>query len=184
MSQSLYINIIFIYLKMLNVVLIFSLKSPKLSKIMIHWRTKFPPLSYIVSRSHRILTGSLRRGFGGLGWWCKLLIKTFKGSADKERSKTPAIRKYYRVSGIVTRVASLLSQLACVFIQKYWTEIYLLHLKVMLPHPVSESAFKFHNTYFGWINQCVYYKNAFINRLWQHDFWMKPKNFAVRYPYL
>ncbi len=40
------------------------------------------------------------------------------------------------VSGIVTRVASLLSQSACVFWQKYRNEKYLLRHKVMLPHPV------------------------------------------------
>jgi hypothetical protein len=33
-------------------------------------------------------------------------------------------------------VASLLSQSACVFRQKYQIEKYLLHHKVMLPHPV------------------------------------------------
>ncbi len=26
-------------------------------------------------------------------------------------------------------------------------------------------------------------KNAWINSLWQLDFWTKPKNFAVQYPY-
>jgi hypothetical protein len=44
-------------------------------------------------------------------------------------------------------------------------------------------AFQFHNTYHGWTNQCNYYKNARTNRLWQLDFWMKPKNFEVRYPH-
>jgi hypothetical protein len=53
----------------------------------------------------------------------------------------------------------------------------------MLPHPVYHSVFQFHNTNLGWTNQCNYYKNACIKRLWQHDFWMKPKNFEVRYPH-
>ncbi len=87
------------------------------------------------------------------------------------------------VPGIVTRVASPLSQSACVFRQKYQTDKYLLHHKVVLPHPVKQSAFQFHNTYLGLANQCNYYINACINRLWQHDFWMKPKNFVVPYPY-
>jgi hypothetical protein len=39
------------------------------------------------------------------------------------------------VPGIVTQVASLLSQSAFVFWQKYRTEKYLLHLKEMSPHP-------------------------------------------------
>jgi hypothetical protein len=54
------------------------------------------------------------------------------------------------VSEIVTRVASLLSQLAYVFRQKYQTDKYLLHHKVMLPHPVYHSAIQFHNTYLPW----------------------------------
>jgi hypothetical protein len=86
------------------------------------------------------------------------------------------------VSWIVTWVASLLSQSACVSRQKYRTEKYLLHHKVMLPHSVCHSAFQFHNTYLGWTNQCNYYKISCINMLWQHDFWMKPKIFAVQYP--
>jgi hypothetical protein len=40
------------------------------------------------------------------------------------------------VPGIVAQVASLLSQPACVFRQKYRTDKYLLCHKVMLPHPV------------------------------------------------
>jgi hypothetical protein len=39
-------------------------------------------------------------------------------------------------TGIVTRVTSLLSQSVCVFRQKYQTEKYLLHHKVMLQHSV------------------------------------------------
>ncbi len=62
------------------------------------------------------------------------------------------------LSGIVTQVASRLSQLAYVFRQKYQTEKYLLHHKVMLPHPVLRSAFQFYNTYLGCTNQCNYYK--------------------------
>ncbi len=53
----------------------------------------------------------------------------------------------------------------------------------MPPHPVQHSAFLFHNTYLGWTIHCNYYKNACINRLWQPDFWMKARNFAVRYCY-
>ncbi len=53
----------------------------------------------------------------------------------------------------------------------------------MLPHPVYQSALQFHNTFLGWTNQCNYYKNACINKSWQHDFWMKPKNFVVQYPH-
>jgi hypothetical protein len=53
----------------------------------------------------------------------------------------------------------------------------------MLPHPVQHSVFQFHNTYLGWTNQYNHYKNACLKRLWQHDFWMKPKNFEVRYPH-
>jgi hypothetical protein len=87
------------------------------------------------------------------------------------------------VSGIMTRVASLLSQSAFVFWWKYWTEKYLLHQKVMLPHPAWQIALQFHNTYLGWTNQCNYYKIACLNMLWQHDFWMKPKNFVVRNPH-
>ncbi len=78
------------------------------------------------------------------------------------------------VPGIVARVASLLSQPAYVFRQKYWIEKYLLH-------PVKLSAFQFHNIYLGWTNQSNYNKNTCINRLWQLDFFMKPKIFAVRY---
>ncbi len=48
---------------------------------------------------------------------------------------------------------------------------------------VRDHALQFHNTYLGWTNQCNYYKIACINMLWQHDFWMKPKNLAVRYPH-
>jgi hypothetical protein len=74
------------------------------------------------------------------------------------------------VSEIVTWVGNLLSQLACVFRRKYQTDKYLLHHKVMLPHPFYHSAIQFHNTYPGWTNQCIYNKNACMNRLWQHDF--------------
>jgi hypothetical protein len=96
-------------------------------------------------------------------------------------------RRYLLISGvpgIVAQVGSLLIQPACVFRQKYRTEKYLLCHKVMLPHPVYLSAFQFHNTYLGWTNQCNYYKNTFINRLWHLDFWMKPKKIAVQYSYL
>ncbi len=53
----------------------------------------------------------------------------------------------------------------------------------MLPHPAQQIAFQFHNTYLGSTNQCNYYKIACINMLWQHDFQMKSKNFAVQYPH-
>ncbi len=79
------------------------------------------------------------------------------------------------VSGIMTWVTNLLSQSTCVFRQKYRTEKYLLHHKVMLPHSVQHSVFQFHNTYIGWTNQCNYYKIACINMLWQHNFGWSPK---------
>jgi hypothetical protein len=53
------------------------------------------------------------------------------------------------VSGIVIWVACLLSQSAFVFLQKYQTEKYLLHQKVILPHPAYQIALQFHNTYLG-----------------------------------
>ncbi len=53
----------------------------------------------------------------------------------------------------------------------------------MLPHPAWQIALQFHNTYLGWTKQCNNYKIACINMLWQHDFWMKPKNFVVGCPH-
>ncbi len=74
------------------------------------------------------------------------------------------------VSGIVTQVASL-----PVFSDK---SIELKNICFIIKS-CCHVLLSFHNTYLVWTNQCNYDKNACINRLWQHDFWMKPKNFVV-----
>ncbi len=87
------------------------------------------------------------------------------------------------MSGIVTQVASLLSQSACVFRQNYRTE----KLKNICFIIKSCCHTLFSTVNFNFIKltlvgptNVIYYKNACINK---HDFWMKPKNFAVQYPH-